>query len=102
MRDAAESVLDFDLNAIELVASTLEDIRAKGQKYTQGLPSPCMSVCQMNAGSGLCRGCLRTLNEITAWGNADERYKRQVWEAIGARVAALRTDLGDDFWGTEP
>lgn len=77
----------FDMNAIKYVAVTANDIRARGQKYAKGLPSPCMSVCQMDAASGLCLGCLRTLEEIVSWGQADEAYKRQVWSAIEARVA---------------
>ncbi len=79
----------FDQIAIKYIAATAEYIRAGGQKYMEGLPSPCMSVCQMDAASGLCRGCLRTLDEITAWGHADETYKRQVWDAIGARLADI-------------
>lgn len=46
-----------------------------------------MSVCQMDKTSGLCQGCLRTLDEIAAWGSADEATKRQVWLSIEARVA---------------
>jgi len=45
-----------------------------------------MSVCQMDDASGLCRGCLRTLPEIAAWGRSDEAAKRQIWVAIGARA----------------
>ena len=29
--------------------------------------SPCISVCEMDRGDGLCRGCFRTLDEIAAW-----------------------------------
>jgi predicted Fe-S protein YdhL (DUF1289 family) len=31
------------------------------------VPSPCVNVCQMDAQTGLCRGCLRTLDEIAGW-----------------------------------
>lgn len=31
------------------------------------VPSPCVNVCQMDPQTGLCRGCLRTLDEIGAW-----------------------------------
>ena len=34
---------------------------------TEPVPSPCISVCRMDAASGLCEGCLRTLDEIAAW-----------------------------------
>jgi len=76
----------FDEKAMLFIAATAEDIRAGGQKYAHGLPSPCISVCQMDAASGLCRGCLRTLDEIATWARADEAAKRQIWAALGARV----------------
>ena len=29
--------------------------------------SPCINVCRMDARSGLCDGCYRTIDEIAAW-----------------------------------
>ena len=49
------------------------------------VPSPCISLCEMTPGTGLCRGCLRTINEIVAWGGADDDYKRTVWAEIRRR-----------------
>lgn len=49
------------------------------------LPSPCISVCQMDAATGLCEGCTRTLNEIAAWSGYSEREKRAVWLRIEQR-----------------
>jgi predicted Fe-S protein YdhL (DUF1289 family) len=48
----------------------------------------------MDASTGWCRGCLRTLEEIAAWGNADEAFKRHVWFELEAR--ALRCDVADE------
>ncbi len=79
--------MSFSPKAMIYIATTARDISARGQKYAQGLPSPCMSVCQMDEASGLCQGCLRTLDEITVWGGADEAQKRRIWQAIEARVA---------------
>ncbi|SFB37257.1 hypothetical protein SAMN04515620_1556 [Collimonas sp. OK607] len=50
--------------------------------------SPCINVCVMNAGSGLCEGCLRTLDEIAAWGCASDEQKRGIWRHILQRRAA--------------
>ena len=50
------------------------------------LPSPCISVCQIVADSGLCSGCLRTLDEIIGWSRNDDSAKRQVWRAIELRA----------------
>jgi len=48
--------------------------------------SPCTQVCQIEARSGYCRGCLRTIEEIAAWGAADDGWKRAVLEGVKARA----------------
>lgn len=50
-----------------------------------GVPSPCISVCKMNAGTGWCDGCFRTLDEIVAWGRASDAEKLRIWQHIEAR-----------------
>ncbi|MES2101936.1 MAG: DUF1289 domain-containing protein [Pseudomonadota bacterium] len=47
--------------------------------------SPCNSVCRMDAKSGLCEGCLRTIDEIIAWSTLSDDEKRDVWEALALR-----------------
>ena len=54
--------------------------------------SPCISVCKMSPVTGLCEGCLRTVDEIAAWAYADDAYKRTVWEAIRRREADIAFD----------
>jgi predicted Fe-S protein YdhL (DUF1289 family) len=53
--------------------------------HTGPLPSPCISVCQMNRLTGLCEGCWRTIDEIVDWSVASEAEKLQIWTAIGSR-----------------
>lgn len=55
------------------------------------VPSPCISICRMSEATGLCEGCLRTLDEIAAWSVLDEDDRRAVWDAIARRRAALPT-----------
>nr|WP_061535492.1 DUF1289 domain-containing protein [Collimonas arenae] len=50
--------------------------------------SPCINVCVMNAASGLCDGCQRTIDEIAAWGSASLEQKRRIWQLIRQRRAA--------------
>jgi len=47
--------------------------------------SPCVSVCVMDAESGLCRGCYRSLDEITRWSAMRDAEKRKVIVAVGER-----------------
>jgi uncharacterized protein len=51
--------------------------------------SPCIDVCRMDQRTGLCEGCLRTIDEIAAWGALTESMKREVLANIAARRAAL-------------
>jgi predicted Fe-S protein YdhL (DUF1289 family) len=59
----------------------------------ENVPSPCVSVCRMNASSGLCEGCARTLDEIARWSTMPESGKRAIWTLIGQRVAARQESM---------
>ena len=51
--------------------------------------SPCNSVCTMNPTSGLCEGCLRTIDEIIAWSTLSDDDKRRVWDALALREPSV-------------
>ena len=53
------------------------------------VPSPCISLCQMDKQTGLCQGCMRTIDEIIAWSKSDDDYKRAVWKEIRRRESEL-------------
>jgi len=52
---------------------------------TLHVPSPCVSVCVVHPKDGLCEGCLRTLDEVAAWGQMQSDQQRQVWQRIQVR-----------------
>lgn len=54
------------------------------------LPSPCIGVCRMDECSGWCAGCLRSIDEIIAWGRATEAAKREVWQQLRRRALEFR------------
>ena len=54
---------------------------------TDEVVSPCICVCEMDAGSGYCVGCLRTLDEIATWSVLDVEAKRAVLAALPSRRA---------------
>lgn len=58
------------------------------------VPSPCIGVCRMDARSGWCEGCLRTLDEIAAWSTMGDDDKRAVWEQLRRRRSALAVTPG--------
>jgi predicted Fe-S protein YdhL (DUF1289 family) len=49
------------------------------------VPSPCISVCQIDAATGWCAGCLRTIDEIATWSALDDEARRRVWMQLGER-----------------
>ena len=59
---------------------------------TQAVPSPGVDICRMNPVSGLCVGCLRTLDEIGAWSRLDDDGKRAVWRQLALRRAATAAE----------
>jgi hypothetical protein len=68
-------------SAAELVLEKAQTLRAD-----RPVPSPCLSICRMDAASGMCEGCFRTLDEIADWGMMRDEQKRSVWQAIQLRA----------------
>ncbi|MCM2479693.1 DUF1289 domain-containing protein [Serpentinimonas maccroryi] len=59
------------------------------------VPSPCVGVCRMDAASGYCLGCWRTLDEIAHWSAASADEQRACWRRIEGRLEG-RMDAGMD------
>jgi predicted Fe-S protein YdhL (DUF1289 family) len=70
------------MNAIDALAG----LAALAQDAGQAVPSPCISVCRMDAETGLCLGCFRTIDEIMVWGRQDPTGRRAVWQHIIERA----------------
>ncbi|HSF49066.1 MAG TPA: DUF1289 domain-containing protein [Burkholderiales bacterium] len=49
------------------------------------IPSPCIKVCVLDEELGLCRGCLRTLDEIARWGNASNAEREAILKRVEER-----------------
>ncbi len=49
------------------------------------IPSPCIKVCVLDPESGLCRGCLRTAEEIGGWRDAGAAERLRILERIRRR-----------------
>ena len=73
-------------------------VRAKQQAAQPGVAgatdapvlSPCIGVCAMDAASGFCLGCLRTIDEIAAWSRASEATRRAIHAALPPRRAQIK------------
>ena len=52
--------------------------------------SPCISVCRMDPATGWCEGCMRTIDEIAAWGSLSEEARRRIWAELPERRRSLQ------------
>jgi uncharacterized protein len=60
---------------------------------TQRLPmieSPCVKICTLDARSGLCLGCGRTIDEIARWTAMTAAERNRVMSELPWRLAASR------------
>ena len=60
------------------------------------VPSPCISVCQIDNASGCCIGCFRSIDEIREWPILTAEQKHAALARVAERKAALgpgRPDL---------
>jgi len=92
-------VADIVVNATPVAPSFNDSLDARWERAKRlqpnGVPSPCVGVCTMATlpaaaqQPAMCEGCLRTLPEIAKWGQLSDAEKRQMWDVLRAREAAL-------------
>jgi predicted Fe-S protein YdhL (DUF1289 family) len=56
--------------------------------------SPCVGVCVVDGASGLCEGCLRTLEEIALWGGSSAAQRQEILVRIEHRRRELAPGSG--------
>ena len=56
--------------------------------------SPCIKLCTVDAATGLCLGCGRTLDEIAGWSMMSEEARRAVNASLPARRDLLKRRNG--------
>ena len=54
--------------------------------------SPCVGICTIDAPSGFCAGCGRTIDEIVGWGGLSQAERVAVMAMLPARLRAPGTD----------
>jgi predicted Fe-S protein YdhL (DUF1289 family) len=74
------------INSIAARAILLGEAGFFDPNSDEGIPSPCISVCRMNAEGSLCEGCFRTIPEIRAWAQADSAQRLAIWAALAQRA----------------
>ena len=71
-------------------AITLVTLRLRTLDTAADVPSPCISICRMNARTDLCEGCFRTRSEIAGWSSANDDGKLAAWRLIAQRMQAFQ------------
>jgi hypothetical protein len=51
------------------------------------IDTPCVKICTLDARSGLCLGCGRTIDEIAGWAAMGAAERRRVMGELSARLA---------------
>jgi predicted Fe-S protein YdhL (DUF1289 family) len=60
----------------------------------QEIESPCIKVCVIHPGTRLCTGCLRSIDEITAWSRMSPADRRVVMAALPSRTRLVQQRRG--------
>lgn len=58
------------------------------------IESPCIKICVIHPEARLCTGCLRSIDEITAWSRMTPEARREVMQALPARKALIAKRRG--------
>lgn len=54
------------------------------------METPCEKICVVDAASGLCRGCGRSLAEIEGWTRYSDAERARVMAELPPRLEAMR------------
>jgi len=58
------------------------------------METPCIDICEIDAASGLCIGCGRSLEEIASWAEMSPMERRAVMATLPARRQRLAAAKG--------
>ena len=50
--------------------------------------SPCVDICTLDHARNVCTGCLRTIDEIVAWGGYSDDERRRIMADLPSRKRA--------------
>lgn len=57
--------------------------------FPRAIRTPCVQVCVVDGASGLCLGCLRTLEEIGRWSRMEDAEREGVMAELPARAGRV-------------
>jgi hypothetical protein len=61
-----------------------------GREASEGpMETPCVDICEIDRETGLCRGCGRSIAEISSWASMTGAERRRIMAELSRRMAAL-------------
>ena len=71
------------------------DKRAQDEVWSRDeVESPCVKICVVHPEARICTGCLRSIDEITAWGRMSREDRRAVMADLPERASLLKVRRG--------
>ncbi|MCB1334038.1 MAG: DUF1289 domain-containing protein [Roseivivax sp.] len=58
------------------------------------IESPCIKICVVHPEARLCTGCLRSIDEITAWSRLSPEARRSIMAELPSRAGLLNQRRG--------
>ena len=58
------------------------------------IASPCVKICLIHPTERLCTGCLRTIDEISAWSRLSDEDRSRIMAELPARAPRLKKRRG--------
>ena len=74
--------------------SVADDQRGEVIDGAGDIRSPCIGVCELDLRTDLCRGCLRSVDEIAVWRDAGVQLRLAIIERIRMRRECLAQEAG--------
>ncbi|MGE0767149.1 MAG: DUF1289 domain-containing protein [Hyphomicrobiaceae bacterium] len=59
-----------------------------------GIETPCIGICNLDATSGFCTGCGRTMNEIASWSRLSPEQRRKIMSELAGRIRRVAGEIG--------
>ncbi|MEP3347644.1 MAG: DUF1289 domain-containing protein [Litoreibacter sp.] len=56
--------------------------------------SPCINICVVHPAERICTGCLRSIEEIGAWGRMSNEERAELLEELPSRASRLKKRRG--------
>ncbi len=77
------------------MSGTMDDTNESKKIWRrEAVESPCINICVIHPAERICTGCLRSIDEISAWSKMSNDERAEVLAALPARAPRLQKRRG--------